>query len=553
MNHSIPKQGGLFPTVHPLVRWAFVLALGAAAGVAVSYYWRVFFSLDLRVPPLAVTLGCVGFAWAVTAACALLRRVGDFAARSAACIFLCGVLFAFANPPLQTPDEADHYLRTYAISMGRFDFDAQRGYPDDVSRLIGTFPGAWVNAHTSAGLGTDPDTGADKPYNTAGYALKQYGDRGRIESVADSFALYLNGAEAAESVTEPVSFLILPFLPGALGMALARLAGLGALGCLYGGRLANLAAYAALCLLALKKAERSRAALLCLMLLPLSLFMGASLSYDATLLGCYYLMLALLTRWRWDTPDAALYAAAAVYVNVAKPYLNLLWPLLPLLLMRGEHGARGRRRQWLAATLAGALGATLLVEWYGTALRHNYPVIARQGGQTVNGAAQLGFILHNPLRYLSVVLGTLYENDFFVGQLGLFGWKDLPVALLNLTGPLVLGAAALLCANPREGLGRRRAAGLGLFALVYAAGAMTAMYITYTPVGMVRIVGLQARYFLPVWLVLVILAAAGLRRCVVVRLDARRVALPVFGGYAVLGAVLLFQHYFVGPFYTIPA
>ena len=37
-------------------------------------------------------------------------------------------------------------------------------------------------------------------------------------------------------------------------------------------------------------------------------------------------------------------------------------------------------------------------------------------------------------------------------------------------------------------------------ALVYAAGAMAAMYITYTPVGMVRIVGLQARYFLCVWL-----------------------------------------------------
>lgn len=555
MIYSSPKQGKPFPTVNPFVRWAFVLALAAAAGIAVSYYWRVFFYLDLRFPPLAVTLGCVGFAWAVAAACALLRRVGDFAARSAVCIFLCGVLFVFANPPLQTPDETDHYLRSYAISMGRFDFDASRGYPEDVGYLLEAFPGAWVNAHTSAGLGADPDTGADKPYNTAGYALKQYGSEGRIESIADSFHLYLNREaldSQPESVTEPVSFLILPFLPGALGMALARLAGLGALGCLYGGRLVNLLAYTALCWLALKKAERSRAALLCLMLLPMSLFMGASLSYDATLLGCYYLMLALLTRWEWDTPTAALYAAAAVFVNIAKPYLNLLWPLLPLLLTRGEHKAKGKRWQWLAATLAGALCATMLVEWYGTAFRHNYPVIARQGGETVSGGAQLGFILSNPLRYLAVVLGTLYENDFFVGQLGLFGWKDLPVALLNLTGPLVLAAAALFCANPREGLGRRRAAGLGVFALVYAAGAMTAMYITYTPVGMVRIVGLQARYFLPVWLILVLLAAALLRRCVVVRLDAGRVALPLFGGYAVLGAVLLFQHYFVGPFYTIP-
>ena len=41
---------------------------------------------------------------------------------------------------------------------------------------------------------------------------------------------------------------------------------------------------------------------------------------------------------------------------------------------------------------------------------------------------------------------------------------------------------------------------------------MTAMYIAYTPVAMVRIVGLQTRYFLPVWLLVVVAAAALARR-----------------------------------------
>ena len=63
--------------------------------------------------------------------------------------------------------------------MGRFDFDAARGYPMDVDELVAAFPGAWVNAHTSAGVGTDPDTHAEQAYNTAGYALKQYGKDGR--------------------------------------------------------------------------------------------------------------------------------------------------------------------------------------------------------------------------------------------------------------------------------------------------------------------------------------------------------------------------------------
>ena len=255
-----------------------MLVLCAVLGVVASYCWRVFYGLDARgLAPLAVTGFCVGLAVLAGAAALALRRVQDFAKKGAACILLCGALFAFANPPMQTPDETDHYLRTYAISMGRFDFDATRGYPMDVDELVAAFPGAWVNAHTSAGVGTDPDTKAEQPYNTAGYALKQYGKDGRVESIWDSFTQYINWEKRdseADSVTEPISFLILPFLPGALGMALARLFGLGALGCLYGGRLVNLLAYTALCYAALRSAHKCKPAFLCIMLMPMSLYMG---------------------------------------------------------------------------------------------------------------------------------------------------------------------------------------------------------------------------------------------------------------------------------------
>ncbi len=539
----------------PALRWGLAVLGAVCAGLGLSYVWRVLFYLDERLAPAFVTLGCIGLALLFVGAAALVRfACRGFAAKGAACIFLCGLLFVFANAPLQTPDETDHYLRTYAISLGRLDFDAGRGYPQDVSALLTAFPGAWVNAHTSVGVGTDPVTGGEQTYDTAGYALKRWGD-GPIQSVADSFAAYFGG-ESTEPVREPLSFLILPFVPGAVGMALARLLGLGALGCLYGGRIGNLLAYTLLCRLALQKAHRARPLLLGFMLLPLSLYMAASLSYDATLLGGYYLMLALLTRRHWNTAAAAQYAAACVWVNVAKPYLNLLWVLLPLLVAAPDWQAKGRRRHWCLGMLAGALAAAGLVEWYGRAFRHGYPaVIERQGGAAVDGAAQLGFILRNPLRYLAVVLGTLYENDGFLGQLGLFGWKDLPVPLLSLTGPLVLAAGVLFSAGAGQSLGRRRSAGLGVFAAVYALGAMTAMYITYTPVGMVRIVGLQARYFLPVFLALGFGAAAALRRAAWPDLAAeraQRLALPIFGGYAALAAVLLFQHYFIGPFYTVP-
>lgn len=177
------------------------------------------------------------------------------------------------------------------------------------------------------------------------------------------------------------------------------------------------------------------------------------------------------------------------------------------------------------------------------------------GGSDVNQLEQLLFILKNPLRYLAVLLGTLYENDFFIGQLGLFGWKDLPIALISLMGPVLLLIGAVLSAGRGQSITRRRAIPLAAFAAVYAVGAMTAMYITYTPVSMVRIVGLQARYFLPVFLLAAMLLAAPLRRVLSADLSpqkAERWALRIFAPCAAFGAVLLFQHYFVGPIATIP-
>ena len=533
--------------------WLLGLAPVTALAVGLVYYWRVFYSFDRMAAGLFTLLACT-VAWALYLAVFLAVRLGrSFAGRAAVCIFVCGALFCFANPPLQAPDETDHYLRSYAISLGRLDFDADRGYPEDVDRLLAAFPGAWVNAHTSVGWGENSQ-GAEAPYDSSGYALKQWGEDGEVLSVADSFAQYLSGEPAKEKVTEPISLMILPFVPQALGMVLARLVGLGALGCLYAGRLANLACYTLLCWLALRGCRRYQPVFLGVMLLPLSLYMAASLSYDATLLGFYYLVASYYCRDEIRDRDVYAFFAAFVLMNVAKPYINLLWIVLPLILPRRAWKTRWKKWQVALAGLAGAVVVTRFIEWYGVAFRHNYGTIERMI-EGVEQLPQLAFILSNPLRYIAVLFGTLYENEFFIGQLGVFGSLDLPIPLLNILCPAVLLFCAALSVHEKSSLRPLPAAGLGALGVVYIAGAMTAMYITYTPVGMVRVIGLQARYFLPVFLMLLVLVAALLSHVLEPKLagtgKALNVALVTAGGTAVLGAVLLFQHWFIGPVYTI--
>ena len=559
--------------------WLAGLAAACAAGVVLAYYWRVFYYLDARgFSPLLVTGGVCAFAAAIyLLVSAVCRFIKDFDRRAALCILLCGGLFVFSNPPLQTPDEQSHYLRAFAVSMGRFDFDAARGYPESVDRLIAAFPGAWVNAHTSAGVRGDADASEEdaaaaqnsapiqqqgqntypvqpgyEVYDSAGFALKQYGENGTVSGVADGFAQYAAGA-AAPAVTEPLLLSILQYLPAAMFMAAARLVGLQALGCLYAGRLANLLVYTLLCYFALKGCRRYKPVLLAAMLLPISLYMAGSLNYDAILLGCYYFAASYYCRDKLADRDLAGYAVVFWIMNTIKPWINLLWLALPLVLPKTAWKSRMKKWQFAVLCVLPALLMTRLVSWYGATFIANYGEIGRMLPD-VDQIPQLKFILSNPLRYIAVMLGTLYENSFFVGQLGVFGAMDLPIEAVNGLSLCMLVFGAALSVHEKSSLRAVPAAGLGGLAVVYAAGVMTAMYITYTPVGMVRIIGLQPRYFLPVFLMLAILLAALLSHLLEPRQSGKKplqVALGSFGVCGVLGAVLLFQHYFVGPVYTI--
>lgn len=562
MKHFFAKTNA--PRPFHLPTWAGWLAGYAAAllgSAALVYCWRVFYDFN-RMGALPLTL-C---AWGVVtllygAALFAARFVRGLPARAALCILVSGALFCFANPPFQTPDETSHFLRSWSISQGHFDFDYSRTYPEDLARLVEAFPGAWVSAHTSVALGQD-EAGTPKSYSSAGYALKMRGEGARVESVADSFAAYFaQDAAAPAPLHEPIVVMILPFLPQAVGILLARLLGFGALGCLYAARLANLAVYAALCWAALRSCRRYRAVFLAVMLLPLSLFMAASVSYDAALLGFYYLVASYYCRDEITDRDVTWFLLAFWMMNSAKPWLNLLWVALPLILPREAWKSRFKKWQVAAAALAGALTITAIVEWYGGAFRYNYPAAAFDrmlGEGVVDQMGQLRFILGNLPRYLAVMLGTLYENLFFIGQMGAFGWLDMPIPLINLLSPVLLVLAAALSVHEKSSLRALPAAGLGGLSVLYMAGAMTAMYITYTPVGMVRILGLQARYFLPAFLMLTVLLAALLSHVLQPKLAAKgqqaalRLSLGVSAGFAVLGAVLLFQHYFIGPVYLLP-
>lgn len=522
------------------VRWGCGYLLTLLFGVGLVYYWRVAYSLGVGQQGFAVrmTLAACGVLTAVyllaLLAVRLLRRDE---ARAAALIALAGVAFAFANPPLQAPDETEHFLRAYSIGSGNFLFQQHEDYPDDVDTLYRYFNGPV--AHTQEG---------GLPGGYARYAAEAgLGDRGL-------------------RLTYTPRQQILAYLPQALGSALARLCGGRAMACMYAQRCANALFYAAACGLALRLAKRFHVLMLAVMLCPIALFMAGSCSFDGMFLGLMWIFIGGCLSDGVTEKRLALLAVCFGQMFFIK---NTALGLLPLLALPEWMPARPRKRgpRGRAAQCAVLVGvcvlAALALNWAQSAyvaLASDYEPLP-YFDPNINPGGQLRFILSNVPRYAAVLCYTLYRDVLCLFHMGHFGQLDVIVPVIDCFSPLLLLFAA--ACSVREGARETQRTGWAMAAaaaLVYGL-TYTGMYLTSTPVSLPEINGVQARYLVPAFFAMGALAAMGMARMAGLRpavcgacadaarpqgmAGARRM-LGVCFVYAAGCAVLLFQRYYIG-------
>ena len=383
-------------------------------------------------------------------------------------IFISGALFAFITPPNQVPDEPSHFLRGYAMGMGDFAFDEEQQWPNDVNLLIDNFPVAYRNGY---------------PAEKGNTILTQFNNY--FEDVK-------NGEEGTG--VGIIIFQIIPYLPQALGVFIGRLFGADALICYWLARLANLAFYTVCCYFALSWAKRFRIILFSLMALPLTLFIAASCNSDSVLFGLMFLMFGTVLSDSFDRTKAVVWAVTfAVLCTSKMSYIVFA----PLIFVVSRDDWKLKLKKWHYGIIA--IGVFALV-YFGTsfsvALLSNYGEIPRTMADT-NPAEQLKFILSNPLRYLVVFIDTLRNNSFFLSSGGLFGWIDVDIKIISFFTPLVLAVNTFKNAHRLE---KRDGGKVWMFflttALTYGV-VLTGMYLSWTPVTLPQVIGLQMRYVLP--------------------------------------------------------
>ena len=388
---------------------------------------------------------------------------------------VAAIATAFINPPLHAPDEPQHMYKAYRIGHGAL----------------------WAEVQGRAAGGAVPSALAELTDRFVGNRDNWHGPREPqpLDATWSELARPLHPArQEFVDFTWTASYAPLPYAPQALAMAVGQLAGLGPLGLLYAGRVANAVASVLLVALAVALCPVARVALLLAGLLPMAVFEYGSLAPDGMIVASALLFTALSVRGevrgRWIAAEiAGMAACGLVFCSIKIVYAPLLLIGLPAAL------DPARRRHTLLVhgiVLAVVLGLSL-------AWMRSTAYVLIQWAPGTDSAAQLQGILSDPISFAAVLARTLlHEGFFYRSMVAHLGWTQVwlpPAAYVLPALALIAAMAARLTDEPR--LTTTSLAWKAALAVATAMLVMTALYLLWTPVGRDVVRGVQGRYFLP--------------------------------------------------------
>lgn len=413
---------------------------------------------------------------------------------------LWGILFLALFPPLSIPDEPYHYFAAYQLS----DALMFLGIGQDNVLPMRVEDADFIS--TSAAVSTQ-------------LQASSYGDMARAivdMDVQPDIVYYQLHDHGISQFDLPANLASNPFqdrLAPALGLTVGRLLGLNAMLTFYMGRLFSLALFVFLTCVAVKTTPIGKAAMMTVAMLPMTLHLAGSYSYDSFTIAMSFLLIAMVLdvivgRKRMGTRDIGLIALVAALLAPCK----VVYSLSVLLILFAKVDQFDSKRTAVIAKFAviGSAAVSLL------AFRAADLIVAfshTENAETIGADARGGengefYDLAFILQHLDMTLGV-YGRSFILtlehnartlvgGALGWFqGNIQAPIYIL-IALYVVLLLSCLKSRNDCEVVAPSiRIASGALVALCWLA-VMTSMLVGWTFNTENVISGLQGRYLLPV-------------------------------------------------------
>ncbi len=232
--------------------------------------------------------------------------------------------------------------------------------------------------------------------------------------------------------------------------------------------------------------------------LPAAILQAATISADAISNGIALLMIAgaIWSAQKQTIRGKEFFLLCALFFLLFNGKLNIV-PLavLPFLLLRPQQ-FKVRYGYWALLAVAFTLMMLEVVGW-------NLLAYGRleTAAERANPVEQVQYILSQPFAFVATLTRDIIQRGwtYFLNGLAIYGYNHWPIPQpVYLLTALALIASVLCEKITIQQPFRAASMLLILFVLTYLA-TIAAMYVTFTPVGSTVVDGVQGRYFLTVW------------------------------------------------------
>jgi len=401
------------------------------------------------------------------------------------------VIIAIITPAFQSPDEPNHFARAEQVSrlelVPTFVYD--KAHPITAADSISKDPAIVY-----------PDRGGfmvDKGIYQLDHIYSPLARNGNIKVAAlktDSAknlqwhagTIYFNFGNTA--IYPPVVYLM-----QALGIGVGKLLHLSILNTLYLSRILNGLLCVTLCFFALMLARQSNILLFIVLLFPMTVSLFASVSQDAVLISCCFLLVGFIDDFAFGDshrPKWKLYTMVILVaiIGIAKPPYIIFAFLFLFLNLSPKQKAAG-----IIVPFA------VLVLWL--IINHgSFMIKFAPAEMRLNSKLQVLYILHHPFRFMGMFFNfdkTALQNvaRMFVGVLA---WLDVQLPDIYYRNAYICLVLGIMVSLGFKGSTRLRIALLvcGILTIV---AVISAQYVTWTALESPTLGGMQGRYLIPIF------------------------------------------------------
>ncbi len=391
-----------------------------------------------------------------------------------------GILFLIFTPPGQSPDDPEHFFRAYHVATGNW-----------LATRNGNLVGGQLPKDLATVAKIVPRGTKGRQQRPADIVQRIHFNRSATESEQTMFIRFPNMA---------LNFTFL-YIPQALGINIGLAFNASPIALHYLSRATNLLVWIVLVFYAIKILPMAKWLMLIVALTPMSLFLASSVSADSLTYGICFVFIAAVMQQAFSSAalsvkSSLLLLALSALIALSK-FVYIALVALVFLIPRAKFRSTWHYVQFIALCFAAAV--VMAFFWSKLMLALYMPA---SPGETPDPQAQISFILAQPLRYLTIFIVSLAGKleDIVRQLIGVFGWLDTPLP----GWAYVLSYAAIALVSV---LDRNKQIRLGLdskliILTVITLGTVlifTGLYVKWTSVGGDFIMGVQGRYFIPLF------------------------------------------------------